>query len=118
MAEIANLDPGAGGELQLTDALRAACASSRSTAWSVNSCPGGLDRFDTGNPLGWWEANVELGLRHPTLGGAMRAMVARRCSSARTAERGITPLGVKPPSRSTAKPVLVDLPLEWPRPPR
>jgi UTP-glucose-1-phosphate uridylyltransferase len=46
--------------------------------------PDGLDRFDTGNPLGWWEANLELGTRHPTLGPAMRELVkdlARRLES-------------------------------------
>lgn len=76
MREIAELTPGAGGELQLTDALRATCAVEPFHGLVGDLLPGGLDRFDTGNPLGWWEANLELGLRHPVYGAAMRAMVA------------------------------------------
>jgi len=77
MREIGRLEPGAGGELQLTDALRAACAYEPFHGLVGDLLPGGLDRFDTGNPLGWWEANLELGLRHPTFGPAMRDIVSR-----------------------------------------
>ncbi len=75
MDEIGRLTPGAGGELQLTDALRAACAYEPFHGLVGDLLPGGLDRFDTGNPVGWWEANVALGLRHPTLGPTLRASI-------------------------------------------
>ena len=75
MDEIGRLTPGAGGELQLTDALKAACGYEPFHGLVGDLLPGGLDRFDTGNPVGWWEANVELGLRHPTLGPTLRAIL-------------------------------------------
>ncbi|MEZ5255828.1 MAG: sugar phosphate nucleotidyltransferase [Ilumatobacteraceae bacterium] len=76
MAEIGRLTPGAGGELQLTDALRAVCAYEPFHGLVGDLMPGGLDRYDTGNPLGWWEANLELGLGHPVHGAAVRELVA------------------------------------------
>ncbi len=81
MAEIGRLEPGAGGELQLTDALRGVAAYQPFHGLVGEYLPGGLDRFDTGNPVGWWEANIELGLRHPTLGAELRVLlsaIARR----------------------------------------
>lgn len=77
MDEIGRLTPGAGGELQLTDALRAACGYEPFHGLVGDLLPGGLDRFDTGNPVGWWEANLELGLRHPVLGEQLREIFAR-----------------------------------------
>ena len=56
--EIARLRPGAGGELQLTDALRAQAA--RGPFHGVVS---DVSRHDTGNPLGLLTAAVELTLR-------------------------------------------------------
>lgn len=81
MSEIGRLEPGAGGELQLTDALRAVATYQPFHGLVGEKLPGGLDRFDTGNPLGWWEANVELGLRHAKLGPEIRRIlgaIARR----------------------------------------
>ena len=76
MREIGHLTPGAGGELQLTDALRAVCGYEPFHGLVGDLLPGGLERYDTGNPLGWWEANVELGLRHPVHGKAIREILS------------------------------------------
>lgn len=65
--EIAALTPGRGGELQLTDALRSQAA--RAPFHAVVS---EVSRHDTGNPLGFLIASVELGLHDPELGGPLR----------------------------------------------
>ena len=65
--EIAALKPGRGGELQLTDALRAQAA--RSPFHAVVS---EVSRHDTGNPLGFLTASIELGLVNPELRGPLR----------------------------------------------
>jgi UTP--glucose-1-phosphate uridylyltransferase len=71
--EIANLRPGAGGELQLTDALRA--QASRSPFHGVLS---DIGRHDTGNPLGWLCAVVDLALDHPAVGADFTTWVRNR----------------------------------------
>jgi UTP--glucose-1-phosphate uridylyltransferase len=55
--------PGPGGEIQLTDAISALLAHERVFAVKL---PG--KRFDCGSKLGYLEATVELGLRHPEVG--------------------------------------------------
>ncbi len=65
--EIAAGRVGALGEIQLTDALRAQAA--RSPFHGVVSQ---IDRFDTGTPLGFLTAAIELGLRDPSYGGELR----------------------------------------------
>ncbi len=69
-AEIEALTPGSGGELQLTDALRA--QASRSPFHAVVSDVG---RYDTGNPLGFLTASIEMGLANPELGHDLRAFL-------------------------------------------
>jgi len=69
---IADLRPGAGGELQLTDALRVLAASR-----PFHGVLRDVRRFDTGTPVGWLSAVVEMGLEHPQLGAAIRAEVER-----------------------------------------
>ena len=69
--EIAALTPGRGGELQLTDALRAQAV--RSPFHAVLSDVG---RYDTGNPLGFLTASIQLGLSSPELGGPLRRFLA------------------------------------------
>lgn len=61
--EIAKVEPGRGGEIQLTDALRAQAARS-----PFSGVVSRIARFDTGTPLGLLTAAVELTLRHPTMG--------------------------------------------------
>jgi UTP--glucose-1-phosphate uridylyltransferase len=66
--EIDRLTPGAGGELQLTDALRAQAA--RSPFHGVLSQ---IARHDTGTPLGFLAAAIDLTLADPVLGPELRA---------------------------------------------
>jgi UTP--glucose-1-phosphate uridylyltransferase len=66
--EIENLTPGSGGELQLTDALRAQAA--RSPFHGVLSR---ATRHDTGNPAGFLGAAIDFGLRDPELAPEIRA---------------------------------------------
>ncbi|MDX2378580.1 MAG: UTP--glucose-1-phosphate uridylyltransferase [Acidimicrobiia bacterium] len=70
--EIAALQPGRGGELQLTDALRAQAA--RSPFHAVVS---DVSRHDTGNPLGFLTASIELGLRNPALSDDLRGFLTQ-----------------------------------------
>lgn len=65
--DIASLRPAASGEIQLTDAL--AAQGRRSPLVGVISRVG---RRDVGNPLGWLQAVVEAGVRHPDLGDQFR----------------------------------------------
>jgi UTP--glucose-1-phosphate uridylyltransferase len=69
---IAELRPGAGGELQLTDALRVQAASG-----PFHGVLRDVRRYDTGNPVGWLGAVVELALDHPQYGAAFRAELDR-----------------------------------------
>ncbi len=69
--EIEGLTPGSGGELQLTDALRAQAA--RSPFSGVLSR---TDRYDTGNPVGFLEAAIAYALKHPDMGDAVREHLA------------------------------------------
>lgn len=69
--EIEQLTPGAGGELQLTDALRA--QASRSPFSGVLSR---TDRFDTGNPVGFLESAIAFALKHPEMGVETRGLLS------------------------------------------
>jgi len=60
---LAGLAPGAGGEIQLTDAISRLLADERVLAVRL---PG--RRFDCGSKLGYLQATVEYGLRHPEIG--------------------------------------------------
>ncbi|MCW9004647.1 MAG: UTP--glucose-1-phosphate uridylyltransferase GalU [Gammaproteobacteria bacterium] len=53
---------GAGGEIQLTDAIAALCDDEKVYAYSFEG-----KRYDCGSKLGYLQANVELGLAHPEL---------------------------------------------------
>jgi UTP--glucose-1-phosphate uridylyltransferase len=69
--EIENLAPGSGGEIQLTDALRAQAA--RSPFSGVLSH---IDRFDTGNPVGFLEAAIAYALKNPEMSGPIAEHLA------------------------------------------
>jgi UTP--glucose-1-phosphate uridylyltransferase len=69
--EIERLTPGSGGELQLTDALRAQAA--RSPFHGVLSR---VARYDTGNPVGFLEAAIAFALRDPHMAPEIREYVA------------------------------------------
>lgn len=60
--------PGAGGEIQLTDALRQLAQAGKMMAYIYEG-----KTYDAGDKLGFLEANVEFGLKDPKLGKAFRA---------------------------------------------
>jgi UTP--glucose-1-phosphate uridylyltransferase len=70
---LADARPGRGGEIQLTDAIARLLASEKVLAMRL---PG--RRFDCGSKLGYLEATVEYGLRHPETGAAFAAYLRQR----------------------------------------
>jgi UTP--glucose-1-phosphate uridylyltransferase len=60
---LSEVRPGTGGEIQLTDAISALLAHERVLAIRL---PG--KRYDCGSKLGYLQASVEFGLRHPETG--------------------------------------------------
>jgi UTP--glucose-1-phosphate uridylyltransferase len=61
------IKPGAGGELQLTDAIAALLKEEAVLAYLFDGV-----RYDCGTKLGYLKATVELGLRHPEIGVEFR----------------------------------------------
>lgn len=61
-------EPGAGGEIQLTDAM---CSLARSTGMVAVEYTG--KRYDMGNKLGILQAQVEVALKHPEIGKDFKA---------------------------------------------
>jgi UTP--glucose-1-phosphate uridylyltransferase len=57
--------PGAGGEIQLTDGIAALMQEQQVLAYRYDGI-----RYDCGSKLGYLQATVELGLRHPEVGDA------------------------------------------------
>ena len=68
--EIARLIPGSGGELQLTDALRA--QAKRAPFHAVLSR---VARYDTGNPVGFLEAAIAFALHNPSMREPVRELL-------------------------------------------
>ncbi|MCA8487519.1 UTP--glucose-1-phosphate uridylyltransferase GalU [Burkholderia multivorans] len=62
------LKPGAGGELQLTDAIQALLADEQVLAYKYQGT-----RYDCGSKLGYLKATIEFALRHPEVGKEFRA---------------------------------------------
>jgi UTP--glucose-1-phosphate uridylyltransferase len=60
---LSQVTPGAGGEVQLTDGISGLLAQERALAVRL---PG--RRFDCGSKLGYLQATVEFGVRHPEIG--------------------------------------------------
>jgi len=65
---------GAGGEIQLTDGIARLLTEERVVAYAFDG-----RRFDCGNKLGYLEATVELGLKHPEVGEGFRRYIAAHC---------------------------------------
>lgn len=63
--------PGAGDEIQLTDALLALAEEAPLEAFNMRG-----QIYDCGNKAGLLQANVALGLRHPETGAALREFLA------------------------------------------
>ncbi|MEY2661793.1 MAG: hypothetical protein RIQ35_110, partial [Pseudomonadota bacterium] len=62
-AHIRNLKPGAGGEIQLTDAIATLLKEEPVFAYEYDGV-----RYDCGSKLGYMKASVEFALRHSELG--------------------------------------------------
>ena len=65
--------PGAGGEIQLTDAIAALLAEERVLAYEFEG-----RRYDCGSKLGYLEATVDYALRHPEVGAAFAQYLNKR----------------------------------------
>ena len=65
---IEGIQPGAGGELQLTDAIKALLQHEKVFGYSYVG-----KRHDAGDKQGFLRATVELGLKHPVLGRDLRS---------------------------------------------
>jgi len=67
-ASLENTKPGAGNEIQLTDGIADMLRNGeRVLAYTLKT-----SRYDVGNPLGWLQANIALGLQHPKLGAVVK----------------------------------------------
>ncbi len=68
-----NTKPGAGNEIQLTDGIADMMRNGeRVIAYVINTA-----RYDVGNPLGWIQANIDIALKDPKLGPAVRDYCAK-----------------------------------------
>ena len=59
-AGLRSIKPGAGGELQLTDAIQSLLSDEQVLAYKYHGT-----RFDCGSKLGYLKATVKFALRHP-----------------------------------------------------
>lgn len=73
---LAETEPGAGGEIQLTDAMRT--LARRDSMVAVNFTG---TRYDMGNKLGIMKAQVEVALQHPEIGEDFRAYLKEFCKT-------------------------------------
>jgi UTP--glucose-1-phosphate uridylyltransferase len=64
---------GAGGEIQLTDGISRLLEDEKVFAYEFEG-----RRYDCGNKLGYLEATVELGVKHPDVGAKFAAFLERR----------------------------------------
>ncbi len=69
---LARIGKGSGGEIQLTDGIAALLAEEQ-----VLACRYQGTRYDCGSKLGYLEATVAFGLRHPEVGTEFAALLAR-----------------------------------------
>jgi len=70
---LANIQPGAGGEIQLTDGLAKLIEDEPVLAYRFEG-----SRYDCGSKIGYLQATVELALRHPEVATEFAAFLARR----------------------------------------
>ncbi len=71
-----NTPPGAGGEIQLTDAMATLARRDGMTAVDFTGT-----RYDMGNKLGIMQASVEVALQHPEIGENFRAYLKELCKT-------------------------------------
>lgn len=65
-----NQEPGAGNEIQLTDAINSLNKIQRVFAHEFTG-----QRYDVGDKLGMLEANIEMGLKHPEIGEELKEYI-------------------------------------------
>jgi len=65
-----NVQPGAGGEIQLTDGISALLAEEQILAYRFDGV-----RYDCGSKFGYLEATIRLGLKHPEVSKDLRALI-------------------------------------------
>ena len=70
--KLENVGRGAGGEIQLTDGIAALLADEAIYAYAFEG-----KRYDCGSKLGYLEATVEFGLKHPQLGPGFARYLVR-----------------------------------------
>jgi len=71
MHHLAQVSPGAGGEIQLTDGIAALLREERVLAYRFQG-----KRYDCGSKLGYLQAMVAYGRKHPEVGAAFAAYIA------------------------------------------
>ncbi len=67
------MPPGAGGEIQLTDAIARLLGDEKVLAYQFEG-----RRYDCGNKLGYLEAMVDYGVKHPEIGEAFAQFLTKR----------------------------------------
>ncbi len=72
--ELKNTPKGAGGEIQLTDAIAQLLTKEQVFAFRYQGT-----RYDCGSKLGFLQATVDLGERHPQVGAEFSAWLSARC---------------------------------------
>jgi UTP--glucose-1-phosphate uridylyltransferase len=72
-AKLDRVRAGAGGEIQLTDAIAEMLAEEAVFAYHFEG-----RRFDCGSKLGYLAATVNFGLKHPEVGDSFGALLSRR----------------------------------------
>ena len=76
------IEPGAGGELQLTDGIASLLREEAVLAHQFKGV-----RYDCGSKLGYLQATLELGLKHPEVGEAFAAYLSSRDLRAKPAPK-------------------------------
>jgi UTP--glucose-1-phosphate uridylyltransferase len=70
---LAHVKPGSGGEIQLTDGIASLMQEQQILAYRYEG-----KRYDCGSKLGYLQATIELGLRHPEVGQALGEYLKQR----------------------------------------
>ncbi|MEA2079174.1 MAG: UTP--glucose-1-phosphate uridylyltransferase GalU [Pseudomonadota bacterium] len=76
-AHLENIPRGAGGEIQLTDAIERLLSDEQVLAYRFEG-----KRYDCGNKLGYLQATVEYALKHPELSDDFRAYLVKEFGAA------------------------------------
>jgi UTP--glucose-1-phosphate uridylyltransferase len=69
---LAATKPGKGGEIQLTDGLRALAKGEGLMGWEFEGT-----RYDSGDKLGWLQANIAYAMKRPELAGPLREFMKK-----------------------------------------